>query len=193
MMALIVATLCASFIFRQITVTLNLHIIDHGYTEAHCGLVQSINGFLIIFVEIPLTALTVWISYRTGVAAGFLMLGLGMAVNWFGGSLWLVCAGMIVLTAGEMLCLPRHSAWVQQLSPADMRGRFTGFIAFAWLGGNLLGSWAGLGLYSTNPDLLWLLCGLMGVIAALVLMSVKSHAVTKSATAVSSSESQIAA
>jgi hypothetical protein len=40
---------------------------------------QSLNGIIIILCEIPLTALTVWLSYRAGVAAGFLLLGLGMA------------------------------------------------------------------------------------------------------------------
>lgn len=175
MIAIMVATLCASFIFRQITTTLNLHIVDHGNTEVVCGLVQSINGVIIILFEIPLTALTAWITYRAGVAWGFLMLGLGMAVNWFGGSLWLVSAGMVVFTIGEMLCLPRHAAWVQQLSPADMRGRFSGLVAFAWLGGNLLGSWAGLALYEINPDAVWLTCGAVGMLAAGVLMLVKIH------------------
>lgn len=177
MIAIMFATLCASFIFRQITTTLNLHIMDmgQGYNEADCGRVQSINGVIIILFEIPLTALTAWITYRAGVAWGFLMLGLGIAVNWFGGSLWLVSAGMVVFTIGEMLCLPRHAAWVQQLSPADMRGRFSGLVAFAWLGGNLLGSWAGLVLYEINPDALWLTCGAVGILAAGVLMLVKVH------------------
>ncbi len=175
MIAIMVATFGASFIFRQITTTLNLHIVDHGNNEMACGLVQSINGVLIILFEIPLTALTAWITYRAGVAWGFLMLGLGMAVNWFGGSLWLVSTGMVVITIGEMLCLPRHAAWVQQLSPPDMRGRFSGLVAFAWLGGNLLGSWAGLVLYEVNPGALWLLCGAVGMLAAGVLLLVKVH------------------
>lgn len=176
MIAIMVATLGASFIFRQITTTLNLHIVDHdGNNELACGLVQSINGVIIILFEIPLTALTAWITYRAGVAWGFLMLGLGMAVNWFGGSLSLVSTGMVVFTIGEMLCLPRHAAWVQQLSPPDMRGRFSGLVAFAWLGGNLLGSWAGLVLYEVSPGALWLLCGAVGVLAAGVIMLVKVH------------------
>jgi len=173
MIAIMVATLCASFIFRQLTTTLSLHIMDHGYTEAHYGVVQSLNGIIIILFEIPLTALTAWLTYRAGVAAGFLMLGLGMAVNWFGGTLWLVSTGMVIFTIGEMLCLPRHAAWVQQLSPPGMRGRFSGFVAFAWLGGNLLGSWVGLELYNTSPGTLWLLCAAAGIIAAVVLMNVK--------------------
>ncbi len=178
MIAIMVATLCASFVFRQLCTTVNLHIMDHGYNEAHCGVVQSINGIIIILFEIPLTALTAWITYRAGVAVGFLMLGLGIAVNWLGGSLWLVSTGMVVFTVGEMLCLPRHAAWVQQLSPASMRGRFSGLVAFSWLGGNLIGSWVGLELYAKNPATLWLVCGAAGVLAALVLMCVKPSSST---------------
>ena len=174
MLVLLAATMCASFIFRQISTTLNLQLLDHGYDEAHCGLVQSMNGFLIILVEIPLTAMTAWLSYRAGVAWGFLLLGLGLAVNWFGGTLWLVSTGMIVFTVGEMLCLPRHAAWVQHLAPVDMRGRFSGLIAFAWLGGSLFGSWTGLKLYAVHPEALWLLCGGLGVAAALGLACLKA-------------------
>ena len=173
MISILLATVCASFIFRQLCTTLNLHIVDHGYNETHCGLVQSINGGMIILLEIPLTAMTAWITYRAGVAWGFLLLGLGMAVNGFGGSLWLVSTGMVVFTIGEMLCLPRHAAWVQQLSPVDMRGRFSGLTGFAWLSGNLLGSWAGLELYAHNPGALWISCGAAGVLALAVLYCVK--------------------
>lgn len=173
MAAILFATVCASFVFRQLVTTLNLHLLDHGYNEAHCGLIQSINGGMIIFLEIPLTALTAWLTYRAGVAWGFLLLGLGMAVNWFGGTLWLVSVGMVIFTLGEMLCLPRYAAWVQQLSPPDMRGRFTGLTAFAWLGGNLLGSWIGLKLYAVNPDALWLTCGALGVLALATLWAIK--------------------
>lgn len=178
MLAILFATLCASFVFRQIVTTLNLHLLDHGYNEAHCGLVQSLNGMIIILLEIPLTALTAWLAYRAGVAWGFLLLGLGMAVNWFGGSLWIVISGMTVFTIGEMLCLPRHAAWVQQLSPDDMRGRFSGLTAFAWLGGNLLGSWVGLKLYAVNPDALWLTCGFLGLLALVTLYCVDPRRVS---------------
>lgn len=174
MIAIMVATFCASFIFRQVCTTVNLYMIDYGgHTEKDCGLMQSLNGVIIILFEIPLTALTAWVTYRAGVAAGFLMLGLGVAMNWFGAGLWIVAAGMTVFTIGEMLCLPRHAAWVQQLSPEGMRGRFSGLAGFAWLGGNLAGSWVGLDLYAKDPQALWLLCGGFGVVAALVLCWVK--------------------
>jgi MFS family permease len=173
MIALMIASMCASFIFRQLTTTVNLHLMDHGNTESDCGLIQSLNGVIIIIFEIPLTAMTAWISYRAGVAWGFLMLGLGVAVCWFGGGFWLVAAGMAVFTIGEMLCLPRHAAWVQQLSPEGMRGRFSGLVGFSWLAGNLLGSWVGLIMYEHHSQALWLLCGLAGVIAAAVLYCVK--------------------
>lgn len=177
MIAILVSTLCASFVFRQLCTTLSLYVVDNGHTEAEYGLIQSLNGVLIILVEIPLTALTVWMSHRAGVAAGFLLLGLGMAVNALGGSLWVITAGMIVFTIGEMLCLPRHAAWVQQLAPQDMRGRFSGFVGFSWLGGNLLGTWAGLKLYESDPQALWGLCAVMGVLSAAALMTVKREPV----------------
>jgi MFS family permease len=172
MIAILLATICASFIFRQLSTTLSLHVVDHGYKASDYGFVQSLNGGMIIFMEIPLTAMTAWITYRAGLAWGFLLLGLGTAVLAFGGSLWLAYTSMVIFTVGEMLCLPRQAAWVQQLSPPDMRGRFSGLVAFAWLGGNLLGSWAGLALYAAYPRTLWLTCGGAGVLALLILYCV---------------------
>jgi len=177
MIAIILSTVCASFIFRQMSTTLSLHIKHNGYKASDYGFVQGLNGALIIGLEIPLTAMTAWITYRAGLAWGFLLLGLGMAVLWFGGSLWLVYVSMIIFTVGEMLCLPRQAAWVQQLSPVDMRGRFSGLMSFAWLTGNLLGSWAGLNMYAYNPDILWLTCGGAGVLALIILYCVKANPV----------------
>jgi MFS family permease len=177
MIAILLATLCASFIFRQLSTTLSLHIVDNGYKASDYGFVQSLNGGIIIALEIPLTAMTAWITYRAGLAWGFLLLGLGMSVLAFGGSLWLAYVSMIVFTIGEMLCLPRQAAWVQQLSPPDMRGRFSGIVAFSWLGGNLIGSWVGLQMYAHNPQALWLTCGAVGVLALIILYCVKSHPV----------------
>ncbi|HWB03826.1 MAG TPA: MFS transporter [Verrucomicrobiales bacterium] len=175
MVGILVATLCASFVFRQLCITLSLYFTDNGHTEADYGIAQSLNGIMIIVFEIPLTAMTAWLTYRAGVAWGFLLLGLGMAVNMLGASLLILNAGMALFTLGEMLCLPRHAAWVQQLAPVDMRGRFSGFVAFSWLGGNLLGTWAGLELYRFSPQFLWGLCGLVGVISAVVLLCLRPY------------------
>jgi MFS family permease len=177
MIRILLATLCASFVFRQLCTTLSLYFIDNKHSESDYGIAQSLNGALIILFEIPLTAATAWLSYRAGVAWGFLLLGLGMAVNMLGGSLLILNAGMVLFTFGEMLCLPRHAAWVQQLSPVDMRGRFSGFVAFSWLGGNLLGTWAGLELYALHPHLLWGICGLAGILSAMVLLSIRPYPV----------------
>jgi hypothetical protein len=65
-----------------------------------------------------------------------------------------------------------------------MRGRFSGLSSFAWLGGNLLGSWTGLTLYAVDPGLLWLLCGVAGVVAAAVLLSVRVPAAVEAPDAV---------
>ncbi len=177
MIGILLATLCASFVFRQLCTTVSLYVVKNGYTEAHYGLIQGMNGILIILFEIPLTALTAWLTYRAGVAAGFLLLGLGMAVNLCGGNLWIISTAMIVFTIGEMLCLPRHAAWVQQLSPPDMRGRFSGLVSFSWLGGNLLGTWLGFKLYYYDPNALWAVCGAAGILSAVILAAIRPYAI----------------
>jgi len=171
MIRLLAATVCAAFVFRQVSTAMNLHLLSGGYTEKHCGVVQSLNGLLVILLEIPLAAMTSRWLPRRAVAAGFFLIGAGVAVNAAGPGLVAAVASMVVLTFGEMLSLPRHSAWVQQLSPGEMRGRYAGMASFAWSGGATFGGWSGLMLFAWHPDALWAVCGLLGVVSVWLLGS----------------------
>ena len=81
---------------------------------------------------------------------------------------------MVVFTAGEMFTFSRQQAYASALAPEDMRGRYAGFLSFAWAIGGIVSSMAGLQLYSQHPALVWGISALLGVLASLVILAVRS-------------------
>jgi MFS family permease len=175
-LALCVACVAVNFALRQSVTALSLEAKGFGYSPAAIGLLFGLNGAMIIFCELPLTRATRrWNVPRT-IAAGFAIIGVGLGLNAFGPWFWMPVASMALLTAGEMLCLSRTSAYVTALSPASMRGRFGGMLSIAWWIGYIAGGAPGLMLYEKNPTLLWLVTAASGGIAALALVAGTSQA-----------------
>ena len=62
------------------------------------------------------------------------------------------------------------AAWIASLAPEDMRGRYFGFISFAWCAGNTASSALGMPLYDHYPSVLWTLNAALGVVAAALIV-----------------------
>lgn len=178
MISVLLAATCAAFLFRQITTTLNLEVLRRGHLESTAGLLLSMNGLIIIFVEIPLMAATAWLSLRRGVSVGIALMGLSLMMVACGGPLWLLFVSMAGFTLGEMISLPRQSTLTVELSPPDMRARFSGFTGFAWVIGNMTGALVGMNVYAWKPGALWILCGITGVTAAVAIAATSRRQLT---------------
>ncbi|MDB6135557.1 MAG: putative major facilitator superfamily transporter [Verrucomicrobiales bacterium] len=170
MWSVLAAAVCCSFLFRQITTTLNLEVLQRGHAESTAGMLLSMNGLLIICLEIPLMAATSWLSLRAGMGAGVALMGLSLMLNALHGPVWMLFVCMAGFTLGEMITLPRQATLVVELSPPDMRARFAGFTGFAWVIGNMSGALAGINLHAWNPVVMWCLCGLLGAVAAAIIV-----------------------
>ncbi|MES2707724.1 MAG: MFS transporter [Verrucomicrobiota bacterium] len=176
MWSVLLTAVCCSFLFRQVSTSLNLEVLQRGYTESTAGVLMSLNGFIIICLEIPLMAATAWLSLRVGMGAGVALMGISLMLNAVHGPVWLLFAAMAAFTLGEMISMPRQATLVVELSPADMRARFSGFSGFAWVIGNMSGALIGINLHAWNPVLMWCFCGLIGTAAAAVILLSGRHA-----------------
>jgi predicted MFS family arabinose efflux permease len=76
---------------------------------------------------------------------------------------------MTIFTIGEMLSQPMRSAYVAQLAPRLMRGRYMGTLAMGGTLANVLGPHVFIPLHARSPNALWIGCGLLGALAAWVL------------------------
>ena len=106
---------------------------------------------------------------RKILALGYVLLGLGFAMNAFASTVALLVLVVITFTFGEMICMPVSAAYMANLAPAEMRGRYMGAYGLSWAVAIVCGPVIGMSLFSINPVLLWSLCGVLGLLAAVII------------------------
>ena len=103
-------------------------------------------------------------------ATGYVLTGLGFALNAFAHSIPALAACMVIFTLGEMVAMPVGAAYVAGLAPAHMRGRFMGVFGLVWAVALTVGPGIGMKLFVIGPSVLFGACGLLGLLAAVVIM-----------------------
>ncbi len=166
---LLLANFAVSLVFMQFASTFGLFITGLGFSAATYGAVISLNGALIVFCELPLTAFTRRFEPRRVMALGYVLIGLGFAANHFAHSIPALVACMVVFTLGEMFALPMASAYVADLAPPQMRGRYMGINGMTWAVALILGPAAGMKLFALHPVAYWVSCAVLGVLAAAII------------------------
>jgi MFS family permease len=146
--------------------TLGLEVKRHGHSETVFGWILALNGILIVVLELPLNVWARRFPTPSLMAFGFVLCGVGFGMNGLGGSVGLYLLAMTVFTLGEMLSLPVGAAYVAELAPAELRGRYLGANGLTWALALIVGPTAGTSLFEWNPDSLWLATALCGALAA---------------------------
>jgi MFS family permease len=163
------ASMFIAFIFYQISSTYSLFITDLGYSPAVYGALISFNGFVVVCFELVVSNFTRRFNPRRAIAVGFLLAGLGFGLNAFVSTIPLLGIAVFIFSFGEMTSIPVASAFIADLAPADMRGRYMGVHGLAWGVTLVFSPVLGMILYAQNPQYVWLMCGLFGIIAAVIM------------------------
>lgn len=162
------AVLVTAAVYSQNVSTLPLHIREAGFSPSTYGLLQALNGVIVVLFELPVISWTQRHDRFRIVALGELVIGLAFATLLFADTLPLLVAMIVLWTVGEMIESPVASAIVADRAPAHARGRyqsaFGSMFGVAWIVGPVLGTYA----YSENEDLLWVGCGVLGLAAAVL-------------------------
>ena len=115
---------------------------------------------------------------RRVIALGYLLVGGGFALNTFAHTLTALILAMAVVTLGEMVMVPVSAAYVADLAPAHMRGRYMGVYGLVWAAALIIGPSLGMKLLALGPAFLWPSCGALGLVAvAIILGEVKPRVV----------------
>lgn len=170
---LLAASFFIAFVFMQMGSTFGLHVTGNGHPESTYGAILSLNGVLVVCFELYLTTITQRFRARPVMAFGYCLIGLGFAFNAFAHSTWALACAMIIFTFGEMCSMPTSSAYVADLAPGHLRGRYMGVMGFTWSLALICGPGFGMTLLKFNPTILWLTCGLLGMVAASIIVSGK--------------------
>lgn len=169
--AMFVSAILSALIFTQFNTSFGLEVARRGFDTTVYGTLLSMNGLMVILFELPLTTLTLRYPPRKVMAFGYLLLGGGFALNAMGSHLSVLYGAMAIFTVGEMIAMPTQSAYVAQLAPSHLRGRYSGAMSMAWSGAAMIGPAGGMWIFSRQPSTLWACCGILGVLAALVMLT----------------------
>lgn len=168
---LLLANFAVSLVFMQMASTFGLFVTQLGFPPAVYGAIISLNGALIVVCELPLTLFTRRFPTRQVMALGYALIGGGFAMNYFAHSVPALVACMMIFTLGEMFALPMASAYVADLAPPHMRGRYMGVNGMTWSFALIAGPFLGMKLLALAPGALWLTCGVLGLLAAVVILA----------------------
>ncbi|UCC75008.1 MAG: MFS transporter [Gemmatimonadota bacterium] len=172
----LLATIAGAVVLVQVFTTFAMEVSTRLSSAAYGSLI-SLNGLLIVFFELPIVSITQRLPPRPVMAVGLLLLGAGFGMTGIAGTFAVLALAVVVWTLGEISFMPVAGAYVADVAPAHLRGRYQGAWGFSFGVALVLGPALGAAVYSVSPPALWTGCLAMGMLAAaLVLGGPKSGA-----------------
>jgi MFS family permease len=104
------------------------------------------------------------------IALGYLLTGAGFALTGLAHTVPLLAATVVVWTLGEMISSPVASSYAVQLAPEQYRGRYLGLFMMMWSLGMVIGPPAGTVVFEHNPTAVWIACGALGLVSAILMV-----------------------
>jgi MFS family permease len=163
----LLASFFIALIFFQMTSTFGFAVMGAGFSPKVYGALLSMNGALIVLIELPLTTVSRRLQPFAAIAAGYLVVGVGFFLGAFAVSIAGFAVCIVVFTLGEMFAMPVASAYVAGLSPPHMRGRYMGTYGLTWTLAQVVAPGLGMCLFTASPLLFWLVGGGLGVASAI--------------------------
>ncbi len=158
----------ASYRFSYTAMPLQLRDLDAPHWVY--GLTISVNAGLIVLMEPWLASRLRHVDTIRLLVWGFVLVGAGWAVLIPNPLVSIAFAGVIVVTAGEMLYKPTATAHAADRAPAGMHGRYQSLYAAASISGMFTAP-AIVGLtYPVSPQLTWVVAAALALAAAALLL-----------------------
>lgn len=170
LLAFLLASACSAFAYFQMQAALPLQIRDDGLSYVAVGMLLSLNGLAVLFLELPVISITQRLDARKVIATGFVLIGFGFFLTQFAHTVVPLAMTVVIWTLGEVIGAPVGSAYVANLAPEKMRGRYQGSWGLAWALNLVLAPAIGTRVYSQDPAVLWWICGVLGVVAAILVL-----------------------
>jgi len=168
---MLIATLALAFVIYQAYASFPLHLARSGYTPVIYGSLMSLNGALIIALELWVTTLTRRLPALLAIAIGIVLNGIGFGAVGVAGSVGMLALTVVVWTLGEMVFSPIGAAYIADIAPIDLRGRYQAAWAFTFSLGLMLAPIGGTLLYGISSHTLWFSCFGLCLAAATLMAS----------------------
>ncbi len=165
LLALLGLVLVASLVLLQVFNTLPLYLVsDYGFDESKVGLVFAFSTGLILVFEMVLIKLLERRDTARLLGFGFFLMCAGFGLLPLGRGLAFAALAVAVWTFGEMLCLPFSNVLVAQRAAAGRTGQAMGMYSAVFSVAAVLAPVIGLPVLERyGGDVLWTVCGLVGI------------------------------
>ncbi|MGY0236189.1 MFS transporter [Longispora urticae] len=160
------AIVAVDLVYRQLYSTLPVYLRDHGHPVGLYAALIAIGSGLILVCEIPVTLVLRRLPSLGIIGTGYLLVGVGFALFGASPAAWVVVAGMVVLTAGEILYKTTANAHAVDAAAPELVGRYQGLYVGLATSGTLLSAPLGAAVYARAPGVLWGLCAALAAGAA---------------------------
>lgn len=171
--------------FWQIFIIIPYFVTDFIDKDAPFEIIQSADAWGIIAFQLIVNRLTKNFSARKAIIIGFIVSSLCWLVIAFNPTIWMIIAGLVVFSIGEMTLAPRYYEYISDLAPKGQQGLFQGYaflpVAIAWAVGGTFGGWLYVTFAKTaaTPNMVWYALFGVGVLAT-VCMAIYNFVVEKS-------------
>lgn len=176
----LVAVVLSGFVYWQSGAAFPLHVRDSGLSNSVYGLLIGLNATIIVFLELPVVRFVRRFPAPRVIAVGVLVTGIGFALTAVSHSVLPLAATVVVWTVGEMAAAPMSSAYVAELSPVRLRGRYQGAYGSTFALSHILAPAVGTWLYARSPEGIWLVCGAVSVLSAALIVRLPGGTIRKS-------------
>jgi proton-dependent oligopeptide transporter, POT family len=149
---------------------------DLHVSSASLGFVISLDALAVVCLQVVVGYLVQSMHPGRALFIAALVAAAGIAVIGLVPSIWVVGAGILVFSVGEMIYSAHFYRYLGSIAPSDQVGMYMGFaflpIALGYFAAGLIGSWAYPFFKDTlhQPQLMWFLFAGVGVVSAFGLL-----------------------
>jgi dipeptide/tripeptide permease len=136
----------------------------------------NINAGAIIFFQVLVSYFVTRLKPFTTIFWGVVITVVSFSVMIFGFTGWIVFAGILVFSFGEMMASPKSKEYTGKIAPPNKVALYMGYFYWCVALGNLFGGILSGQLYAAfardmqRPDLMWLIFAILALVTALLIL-----------------------
>lgn len=177
MILFLTAIVLIGMIFHQATSSMSLWLVDRqGLSARSYGTLLSINGVIVIVLELPLAAALARSSARRSLSVGVVLLGAGFGTLAAASTYGTAAIAVLIWTVGEIVAFPAATTRIAELAPDGLRAQYMGLYTAAWSVAIGLGPWLGTISLHHFGAWHWALVATTGLLAAALALCARPRA-----------------
>ncbi|MCK9506064.1 MAG: MFS transporter [Porticoccaceae bacterium] len=153
-----------------------------GISEQVYGWLPTTNALMVVFFQVLVTRKMKKypdVQVMTWGAVFYVFAPLTIALS---NSFWGFWLGMVIMTVGELVVVPRSSAYAANLAPVDKRGRYMSLYGLTWnVAAGISPVLGGLASDQIGPRAPWTFSAVIGLLAVLAFRRLKKYQASKDA------------